>query len=137
MAKVINSNQTKLINSEVAYSARKKNVEVGGLLGWGGTKFNMDSLTNMKVLDDENLMGTSATGKMAGAGIGALAFGGAGAVVGTLVGGGNKKITSKNIALEFGKDWLVIKFEDGVVDRVIMNAILEDCSVEQASPFAN
>jgi hypothetical protein len=137
MAKVINSNQTKLINLEVTYSARKKNVEVGGLLGWLGYKFDMNSLTNMKVLDDENMMGTSATGKMAGAGIGALAFGGAGAVVGTLIGGGNKKITSKKIALEFGKDWLIIQFEDSLLDTVIMNGILMDCKVEQASPFAN
>ena len=136
MAKVINSNKTSLINADAGYHGRKKYVYVGGFVGLGSDKFYMESCTNLKVMDDEVMMGTSTGGKFAGAGVGALLTGGTGAIVGSMIGGGNKKIKNKKIALEFGSDWLVLEFTEGMVDSMIMKALLEDCQVEQASPFA-
>ena len=140
MAKVINSNNTKNIGQDFVYNAKKNGVQFGA---WFPTFYNkIEDITNFKILDENHTGQTGAMGKLAGAGVGGLAFGGAGAVVGALVGTGNKMIKIKQLAVEFNnKDWIQIEFEDRWADNFILKmfleAIQETCGVEQASPFAN
>ncbi len=136
MATVINSSNKNFIDHPIAYNGWNNKLEVGGFFGIGGTKLKMSDCTNIKIMDDENHLGTSGSGKAVGGALGGLAFGGAGAVVGAMMGGGNKIKKIKKLALEFGKTWFIIEFEDGLVDNVIRDGIIKNANVEQESPFA-
>lgn len=135
MAKVINSNNPKFINSLVAVG--RKGIEIGGFLGLGATKYPLSSITNFKN-EEQTMIGKGTGGSLVGAGVGAVAFGGAGAVVGSVVGGNNKKIKNRTLSIEFNSQtWIIVEFDDVWTDNVVHNAILTLMAEQQANPFAS
>lgn len=134
MAKIIKSNNPKFINSEMAVG--RKAIEIGGFLGFGATKYPLSSVTNF-MSEQDVALGKGAAGSLLGAGVGAVAFGGAGAVVGSVVGGNNKKFTTRTVSLEFdNNNWIVVEFKDNMADNLVHNALNILLSQIQDSPFA-
>jgi hypothetical protein len=115
MSKVINSNIEKHIGREFNWTGKGCKI---GLGFWGNewakpVKYSDNEITNSQVIDASYEAEQSVhTGRVLGAGAGALAFGPLGAVVGALViGKKNKTVHLKHVAIEFNnKDWIVVEY---------------------------
>ena len=107
--------------------------------------YQNNEISQYKEFDsNESIASTKeATGTLVGAGVGGLAFGGAGAIVGALA-GGNKTIKSSktSLAIEFNDgNWIVLEMNtntdefEGRCNMAVIKDIRNRCAEKAVSPF--
>ena len=131
MATVIKSSNPKFLDKQ--FTCNKNGLYIGTIFK---TTIELSSVTQVNTEINQHV-GKGMLGTIGGAVVGGILTGGVGVLLGALACGNGKRRTTKLAAIEYGnKEWIVVDFEDGMLDNLFFKWLQRELASTLNSPFA-